>query len=203
MSADAFADDTINPTFFTSDIPTMLGEPFKMWNILTTEDFPLIPAGKDIWITEYNLREHSKPVHGSWAQGLFVATQTMQYLNDSRIKHLTCHAMSGTAVSGAFFNSIHGFDVGNSEGSFHAPPNPPASTQYWGLSSDGRALQQLGLAVKGAHFVSPIEFKYIPSITTFDGLDTITYPSLYGWAFVGDNSTQVFVVNLSASDVKV
>ena len=203
MSADNYDESSIiSSTFSATDLPALLGRPFKMWNILTTKDFPLIPPGKDIWITEYNLRDHSKPVHGCWGHGLFLATQTMLFLNDGRIKHLACHAMCGTAVAGAYYNTVTGYNFGGA-GNFFPPPNPPSSTQYWGLTSGGRALQQLGLAVKDAIYASPIEFKYIPSITAFDGVDTLIYPAVYGWAFVGINSTEVLIVNLSANDVKV
>jgi len=203
MSADEFDEDSyISQTFTVSDLPVMLGRPFKMWSILSTEDFPLIPQGKDIWITEYNLRDHSKPVHGCWGHGLFLATQTMQFLNDSRISHLACHDACGNVIAAAYFNTVKGYNFGNA-GNFYPPPNAPPSTQYWGLTPGGYAMQQLGLAVKDARYASPIEFKYIPFITAFDGNDTVSYPSVYGWAFMSDNSTQALIVNLSATDVKV
>ncbi|MCY7409362.1 MAG: T9SS type A sorting domain-containing protein [Chitinophagales bacterium] len=204
MSA-AKADEEYNNTigaFTSAELPTLFSRPFKMWDILSTEDLPLVPKGDDVWITEYNLRDKNKPTQGCWAHGLFAATQTMLFLNDSRIKHLAFHSMDGTAVAGSFFNVIDGYNYG-SAGHFIPPTNPPASTQYWGLTAAGRTMQQLGLAMKNMTNASPLEFYALPTITTIDGEDTITYPAIYGWAFTSNDSTQVCIVNLSATEYKI
>ncbi|MEO5673020.1 MAG: T9SS type A sorting domain-containing protein [Chitinophagales bacterium] len=203
MSVDDYADTAaISSLFLPSDVPVMMARPFKMWDILSTQDFPLIPAGKEIWITEYNMRDHTKPLMGCWGQALFVATQSMQFLNDTRIKHLACHAMCGSGVAGAYFNTIRGFNFGG-DGNFASIPNAPASTQYWGLTSTGRAMQQLGVTVKKGTYASPLEFKYIPTLTAFDGLVTLKFPALYGWAIISNDSTQALIVNLSPNDVNI
>ncbi|MEO5675577.1 MAG: T9SS type A sorting domain-containing protein, partial [Chitinophagales bacterium] len=200
-AADEYYDNDTSE-FTNADLPEMLFRPFKMWQLMSTEDLPLIPEKDEVWISEYNLRDKTRPSQGCWAHGLFVATQTMQYLNDTRITHIACHSMDGTAVDGALFFTSTGYDYGNA-GHFIPPPNAPASTQYWGKTTVGITLQMLGLAVKNMTFTSPLEFKQSPMIGATDNGDSVYYPALYGWAFSNDDSTQAVVVNLSGTDLKI
>lgn len=200
-AADEFYTNTAG-TFTLSEVPTMLSRPFTMWKILSTEDFPLVPPGNDIWITEYNLRDKNKPTQGCWAHGLFAATQTLHFLNESRIKHLSFHAISGTAVAGCFFFSTKGYEFGG-EGNFVPPTPSPGSTKYWGKTAAGITMELLGLALKDAKYVSPLEFSPNKTITVQDGSNTVSYPALYGWAFEKDDSFHVVILNLSSEDLKV
>ncbi|MCS6990595.1 MAG: T9SS type A sorting domain-containing protein [Chitinophagales bacterium] len=189
-------------TFTLAEVPVMLSRPFTMWQIMTTEDFPLVPPGNEIWITEYNLRDKTKPTQGCWAHGLFAATQTLQFLNEPRITHLAFHAISGTAVAGCFFFSTKGFEFGG-DGNF-VPPNPsPGPTKYWGKTAAGITMELIGLALKDAKYVSPLEFSPNQYITVTDGDNTVTYPALYGWAFEKNDSFHVIILNLSGNDLKV
>ncbi|MEO5673021.1 MAG: T9SS type A sorting domain-containing protein [Chitinophagales bacterium] len=201
FSAGPYADSLAADTFTLADVPQMLYRPFKMFDILATKDMNLVPPGKEIWITEYNLQDHNKPVHGSWAHGLFLATQTLQYLNDYRITHLACHAMNGTAVYGMFFNTRGGFHFGGFDGLFVPPPFMiNDTTQYWGLTAAGRAMKTLGIAIEDMKYVSPLQFKDAPLVTTTDNGDTVTFPSMYGWMLTNDTATHAIVINLSNSE---
>ncbi len=198
MSAAAGTSTNTAGVVTSDEIPALLSRPFTMWRILSTEDFPLVPPNSDIWITEYNLRDKTRPVHGCWAHGLFAATQTMHFLNEPRIKHLAFHAISGTAVAGCFFFNTKGYEFGADEN--FIPPSPsPGSTKYWGKTAAGITMELMGLAAKDMKFVSPLEFSPNPTATVFDGVNTVVYPELYGWAFEKDDSFHVVLVNLSST----
>src|ERR1043165_1187666 len=109
----------------TDEIPDWMYQPYKMWSTLVNTTLYKVPTGKDIWITEYNMTDHDRPVHGTWGHGLYLPLQTMQFLNDPRIKLLTCHAMDGSALYGQYFFATNGFNFGGDDGSWTSPANPP------------------------------------------------------------------------------
>ncbi len=187
--------------YTTSDVVEFLYRPFKAWNILATEDLPLVRPGKEVWITEYNLQDFNIPVHGSWGHALFVATQSLHYLESEKITNVNFHTVCGTAGYGGYFIDYKGFKF-KDDGSFKEPPNPPITTA-WDLTSSGNAVQIISEAVDGMKYASQLSFTGNPEITFVDGDETTTYPALYGWQFSNDNASTAVIVNLSGSELKI
>jgi hypothetical protein len=184
-----------------NDVVEFLYRPFKAWNILATEDLPLVRPGKEVWITEYNLQDFNIPVHGSWGHALFVATQTLHYLESEKITNVNFHTVCGTAGYGGYFIDMKGFKF-KDDGSFKEPPNPPITTS-WAKTSSGHAVQIISEAVDGMKYASELSFAGAPAIAFAEDDETVTYPSLYGWQFSNDNTSTAIIVNLSGSEQKI
>jgi hypothetical protein len=184
-----------------SDIKEFMYRPFKAWNILRTEDLPTVRPGREVWITEYNLQDTHIPVHGSWGHGLFVATQSMLFLESPLITRLYFHTACGSAGYGAYFTDNKGF-LFDEDGMFIEPANPPI-TDPWSFTAAGRGVQLFSEAVDGMKYASPLTFDGIPSIPFLDKEDTVSYPAVYGWQFSNDNGSSALIVNVSANEYKI
>ena len=177
-----------------SDIPEFMYRPFKGWNILRTQDLPTVRKGREVWITEYNLQDTQIPVHGSWGHGLFVAAQSLLYLESTLIRHVYFYCMDGAAY-GAYFYNEDGLNFG--QGSMFVPPPDPPVTTPWSLSAAGRAIEMIGEVVNLKTAASPLSFKDIPNINVVDDNDSVSYPAIYGWQFSNNTSSAAIIVNLS------
>lgn len=102
-----------------------------------------------IWITEYNLFDNSIPIHGTWCHGLYTALSTLKFLENNRITACNLHAQSGNYVFGNFFNTNSGLDK---SGNFHTifPDTNNTTTAVYGKTSEGIAMEQIGIALKNA-----------------------------------------------------
>lgn len=187
--------------YTTADVVEFLYRPFKAWSIMATEDLPLVRPGREVWITEFNLQDFNIPVHGSWGQALFVATQTLHYLESEKITNVNFHTICGTSGYGSYFIDYKGFKF-KDDGSFQEPPNPPITTP-WDLTSAGHAIRLISGAVDGMQYASELSFASAPVITFVDNGETVTYPALYGWQFSNDSSSTAVLVNLSGTELKV
>ncbi len=184
-----------------ADVPEFLYRPFKAWGILAAEDLPLVRSGREVWITEFNLQDFNYPVHGSWGQSLFVATQTLHFLESEKITNVNFHTICGTSGYGGYFTDTKGFKF-KSEGSFQEPPNPPTTTP-WNLTAAGNSVKIISEAVNGMKYASQLTFEGAPSIGLLDKEDSVYYPALYGWQFSNNTSSSAILVNLSGTDLKI
>lgn len=184
-----------------ADVPEFLYRPFKAWNIMATEDLPMVRPGREVWITEYNMQDFNIPVHGSWGHALFVATQTLHFLESEKITNVNFHTLCGTSGYGGYFIDTKGFKF-KDDGSFQEPINPPVSTP-WDLTASGNAAKIVSEAADGMTYASQLSFEGIPQISLVDKGQTVTYPALYGWQFSNQNSSSAILVNLSGNDLKV
>ena len=182
------------------DVPEFMSRPFKAWNILATKDLPTVRPGREIWITEDNMQDTSIPVHGSWGHGLFVAVQSLLYLESQLIKHIYFYTMDGSAY-GAYFYDRHGLSF--AEQSIFVPPPDPPSTTPWSLSAAGIAVNAIAGAMNGMTNASPLVFTNIPSISILDDGDSLTYPSLYGWEFSNGSGSSAIVVNVTGTQYTI
>ncbi|MBA3648846.1 MAG: T9SS type A sorting domain-containing protein [Chitinophagales bacterium] len=183
--------------YLSSDIAEFLWRPFDAWNILYSKDLSILKKGNEAWITEYNLDDAKKPVHGSWSHALFIASYSMQFLQDARIKMIECHDMNGNAVHGTYFESVSGLNFSNDDNDYISPPNPQSTTP-WDLTAAGIAMKVMGVAMDKNSYTAPLYFGTSPSVTfkDEDGV-SISYPALFGFHFSNSNSSDAVILNLS------
>lgn len=186
-----------------SDIPDWFYQPYKAWGILHDKSLVKVPAGQEIWITEYNFADHVRPVHGTWASGLYTALHSMQLMQDDRIQHISLHGVDGQAVYGAYFYGTDGYLFGlGDDANFVAPPNPPV-TEAWALNAYGHTMTMMGNAITNKLYASRIQFTSNPQISTFDDGKTVSYDGLFGYEFSDATKSQAIIVNLTGVDQTV
>jgi hypothetical protein len=188
-------DRTTYPWFQASEIPIILGEPFRNWqNLQGDRNFKIIPPNKQIWITEYNLYEDifengkDKPeprVAGSWAHGLYNLSMSLLFLEEPRIELICNHSLLESSIFGAILAN---------DRSFVNPAATNTTTEALSLSATGMALSLLADATIGMEQAQQIDFTDNLSLT---GKDGFTYPALYGWKFSKNRQEKGIIINLS------
>ena len=183
--------------FTKADVPIMLATPFaNVKRISIAAD--ALPTWASVWITEYNLRFNTAlpdvPMFGTWAQGLYVATETLLMLNVSRIAsgRINKHSLLSIAANGAIFEDTASFD-------FAMSPNTKLPTTLYGRSAPGIVLTLIGAASFRATLATTIAFS--PNPLTPSGVD-----SLVGVAFSGSGSGEgesAVILNLAPEAFKL
>jgi hypothetical protein len=140
----------------------MLLGPSLRWAAVQAGALSQLKPGVGAWLTEYNLFDRVAAAHTTWAQGLALASYTLDLLDDPRVDQADVHALAASAPFGALFVDRNGLDFGASASrAFHPPrPNPPA-TQPFGRSATGIAAAALLDALRGARRAQPIAFRVI------------------------------------------
>lgn len=189
------------PFFSEQEIPLILGEPFRQWDILKQADgFRTVPQDKKIWITEYNLFEkifyqnkgRQPKVMGSWAHGLYTLAMSLLFLEDSRVEKICNHMLVGNSL----FSAIYANDR-----SFINPTDSKAKTAPFALSATGSSLRLLGQASKTATTARQLNFI---GEAIMSGKQKFQYPALYGWLFSNPkNHQQAIIMNLSGRAVPI
>jgi hypothetical protein len=189
------------PFFADSDVPLILGEPFRIWEqIRKTEPFRTIPSNRKIWITEYNLLEiifdqpeNLRPrVMGSWVHGLYTLQLSLLFLEEFRVQKICNHALIGNSLFSAIYRDRK---------SFVNPVGQTITTTPFGLSATGSTLKLLGTAIQHSVKAQRMNFADSPILL---GKDRFQYPALYGWLFSNRNKTQkAIILNLSPQVVSV
>lgn len=184
-----------------SEVPDWMAQPFNAYDILQISEADANP-GKEVWITEFNLNDHARPVQGLWGHGLFNATLSLLYLNDPRITHAICHAMVGSALYGQFFTDAYGFVLSPDDSDFPTMPDPP-STVPWSLTATGSTMETIGEAQFGKDRYCMIDFPSAPQISIVEnyGKDTVTYPGLVGALFTNDQGSDAIIINLTGNAI--
>lgn len=189
------------PFFTAEEVPLILGKPFKSWQKLQNNDqLKLIPDNKQIWITEYNLfenifgnknQEKQQRVMGSWTHGLYALTQSLLFLEDSRVAIACNHVLIGNSRFGAIFANKKSF-LNPSDENFRVKP--------LSLSATGSTLSLLGDATSGMTEAQKIDFSPEPTLV---GKKNFKYPALYGWMFRDRDLLQGIIVNLSNQSINI
>lgn len=182
------------PFFTEEEVSIILGQPFRnAEKFYTRDEFKLIPDDKKIWITEYNLfenifgnnEEKTQRVMGSWAHGLYTLTQSLLFLEDSRIEIACNHVLIGNSRFAAIFRGEKGFVN---------PKEPNMKVKPLNLTATGSTLSLLGATTSSMKKAQKIEFSDSPTLT---GRKNFKYPALYGWKFSNDELSKGIIVNLS------
>ncbi|MDJ0647357.1 MAG: hypothetical protein QNJ60_01505 [Xenococcaceae cyanobacterium MO_188.B19] len=188
------------PFFTEEEVPIILGQPFRSAEkFYNSDDFKLIPNDKQIWITEYNLFENifgnnegkAQRVMGSWTHGLYTLTQSLLFLEDSRINIACNHVLVGNSRFAAIFRGAASF-VNPSDPNIKVTPN--------NLTATGSTLSFLGEAISGMTKAQKIDFSFSPTLI---GKKDFEYPALYGWKFSDGEYSKGIIVNLSNQNIPI
>jgi hypothetical protein len=184
------------PWFEASEVPIILGEPFRNWqNLRNDRNFKIIPRNKKIWVTEYNLFEDLFPngtsnppeprVAGSWTHGLYNLAMSLLFLEDSRVELACNHSLLESSIFGAILAN---------DKSFVNPADRNMTSEPLSLSATGRAMSLFYDASTNMRKAEKINFSSNLSLTGKDGFN---YPSLSGWKFTRSRQERAIIVNLA------
>lgn len=185
------------------DMPDMFYQPFKAWDLFQDNGLAQLPPGKEAWVTEYNLSDHIRPIHGTWASGLYTALHTMQMLQDERITHVNLHGVSGQAVFGALFYDTYGYNFGLLPGAHYVGPATQPMTDAWGLTAYGNTMSMMGNALDGKMYASKMNFSPNPQVMVIEKGDTFYYDGLFGYFFSDASHSQAIILNLTDTVQKI
>lgn len=158
---------------------------------------PGFPAGKELWVTEYNLLtgKRDASIAGRWIHGLYAATMAAVFLEEPGISIACNHVLVGNSSFGAILadEKVMGSEIFPS--SAKRPANGRArSVSPYTLSATGRALALYSRAVKDKRRAGKLHFSNSPNGTKRHGL--------YGWVFEKDGiQKDAFLLNLSVDPV--
>lgn len=174
------------------NLPLMLSAPFKQFDNEKEQLDIIRNAGKEAWLTEYNHYDRARCTHDTWAQGLFTASQTLSFFEDTNITKILCHALTGDARLGALFNDTTALlDYQKYKGDADCSINAPYTNLYE-KSAMGTALQQVAHAMINSTSKKQIVFG--PGTPVFAN----GYKVLYGWQFESPLYTEAIVLNLDS-----
>jgi len=181
-----------NVALSLSNLPQVLSTPFKRMDDLSNIELAqLRNAGKEAWITEYNVFDKKHCIHSTWAQGLMAASMTLSFLNDSTIKLINFHSMVADGVWGSIFKDSSDLDISTFYNGVTCTTNPPQAKPQQ-RSGCGNAMLLVGQALKGSASVRKISLTNNPVL--YD-----VYNSVHGWQFDGPIATQGIFLNLSGT----
>ncbi|MFZ9942234.1 MAG: T9SS type A sorting domain-containing protein [Bacteroidia bacterium] len=172
----------------------MLIRPFAAMDELEqSELLDIENAGKQTWITEYNLFDRGDYyIHGTWAAGLFAAAMTLNWLEDENITKINMHTMVGNAVWSNVFAMTDGFDF-----SGFSTPLSSLLTNKWELTAIGNAMTMVGEAMKHATSVEPLTFTISsnPPVNIDPDYLGDNHPVLYGYRFTKTDADETVIIN--------
>ncbi|MBL7926311.1 MAG: T9SS type A sorting domain-containing protein [Bacteroidia bacterium] len=170
----------------------MLSAPFKQFDNEAKMLNTIRNAGKESWLTEYNHYDRSRCTHDTWAHGLFVASQTLCFFEDTNITKVLCHALTGDGRLGALFNDSSALrDYEKYRGDVDCSLNAPYTIPHE-KSAAGTALAQVAHAIQNSTNKRKLLFG--------NGSRTFTtgHSTLYGWQFDNNNFTEAIIMNLDS-----
>jgi len=182
----------------------MLNSPFRVMDDLLTpnpnepattgELAKIAAAGKETWITEYQMNDYGPYyVHGTWAQGLYAASMTLNWLRDANITKINMHTAVGDALASMVFTGVDDFN-------FSGPTPPPTLpiTVPWDLTAMGNAMSMVGPALMHGMDVAPLDFSSMPGIGVINPNYTgLTHLELFGYQVHKDLTDEAIILNLS------
>ena len=178
-------------TLDSSTAEDLLGVAFKQWDDIRRDELPQIPLNMPVWFTEFNLHRTSRAM-GTWAHGLFVATESLLFMEDRRVQMETHHELVGDSGYGDLFYTKQAF-AHTDDGA--SGVNAELATTQWGESAMADTLNLIGRAAVGADHAELLAFKNAPLLS--DAKDNFGFPALYGWSFLHGTSSRLVVLNLS------
>jgi Secretion system C-terminal sorting domain len=207
----------------TAAMNRFLFAPLKNFATLNSYELPLIQAkGIKAYFTEYGLYDKAREVHGTWGHGLFLALQTLSYLESNIIELADVHSMLGKANFACIFSDSLGFDLPQSFNDSWAETdittaefsdtiedhalNPIEYKTYPGQKTAiGNTLSLVGKALDDAHKKYKINFGNIPKISVqYPNTTAILFDKLYGWKLQNRSGRNSYIVmNMSKDSITV
>jgi hypothetical protein len=144
----------------------MLSAPTRRWAHLAR--FIARLPKLEIWVTEWNLFDTVARVHGTWAQGLAVATFGLDLVSAPLVVQADYETLVDSAPFGAIFGNTAGLQLdsggggGGGQATFRAVTARAPVTPLFGLAAGGVAMQALFSALVGANVSRTIRFRSAP-----------------------------------------
>lgn len=177
---------TTGPTIDNTSAETMLNQPFLYWDQIVSTVFPQlvdsVGSKPNVWFTEYNFRDDNIQAAGTWAHGLYLATYSLLYAANPRVRMALHHAVQGGAEFADIFDSTTGF-------SQYPVVAPLVSTKLYGYSASGLTSREVDQAGLGQNQAEALTFNGGPTFP--DG-----HPKLIGELYSGAANTQIIILNL-------
>jgi hypothetical protein len=155
-----------------------------------------LPPGLSAWITEWNLKDPTELVHGSWAQGLSEATYEVDLARAPKIKLADAHDLVSSQVWGALFQSTDGY-AQSIVGQPVRTPRTIHGTRLYAPTAGGYALSAVLNSAQGALTTWPLRFSAEPDITGTNSA------GLIGQAFASNRATNLLFINLGPTRVEI
>jgi hypothetical protein len=155
-------------------------------------------AGKETWITEFNLFDTRHAVHGTWFHGLFTSSMLLTYLEGSNITKIMPHTLSGDGIFSGMYSNSDGLNFGQNSGGFlgyefcYFPQQAP-STRPWELTALGNAVALITTAANAATEVRNIDFSNSGALPLDASVNSDIY-ELSGWYFHRDVGSGDFIL---------
>ncbi len=139
------------------------------------------PAGTDIWATEFNMRDDSSVVLGSWAQVMLLSVYYGEYAT-SPVSVTTIHN-----ITGALFGTIY-----TEPGQTGYLLDRPVAVKPYALTAAGLATALFARSSYGAASVRQVHYPEAPLLTDDRGQ---TVASLRGYWYQGAATNRALVFN--------
>jgi hypothetical protein len=153
-------------------------------------DFPNLPAGKKIWVTEYNVFDLKKNiVNSKWAHALYTMNMTLGMLNNKDIEMEIYHSLVGNPSFRAVFMGKNDLEKLGSN----------AITKPYELSAAGYGMKIVLEAVKDMTEAVKIEFDGATQ-ETFMGK---SFEPMNGWLLKGTGKDKAIILNLTANEFEI
>jgi hypothetical protein len=179
-----------------NNIGLALSNALKGFDDLSDELATIQAAGKECWITEYNLFERKKCANEGFFHGLFTSTMTLSMLQSPVITRVMCHSMVGSAENSALFDDDQGLLLkGAYDNNVSCAPNPLPLTKVHEKTAMGVCMELVGDALKNADVKRKLIFGNVPKIGA-----NAEYDALFGYWFDGKLSTDMVIINLDSND---
>ena len=176
---------TTGPTIDNTSAETMLNQPFLFWDQIVSMVFPTLVDSTgsmpNVWFTEYNFRDDNIQAAGTWAHGLYLATYSLLYATNPRVKMALHHAVQGGAEFGDLFDSTNGFAG--------FPVAQSITTTLYGYSASGLTSREVDIAGLSQSQAEALTFNGGPTFS--DG-----HPKLVGELYTGAANAQLIILNL-------
>jgi hypothetical protein len=174
-------------------IDIMLAQPYEEWNLLVGEND--LPAGTDIWLTEFNMADTVGPTRGNWAHGLFTANQMQTFLVDGRVSRSYLHNFmtdQGKFSGFAFGTQFKPLLSNHGQGEL--------ATVKYDMNASGIVLGLMAEVMTGADTIAQLEISAAPTVSPTGYAD---YWGLYGWKFTAGQEDRAYIVNTSGVDYDI
>ena len=169
----------------TTSADVLLAKPQQQLAAVRTHELAELPAGLQVWVTEFNLADQNGRWFGTWAHGLFVAELAISLLVTPRVSQAALHNVVGSTESAALFTGTAGFGA-----------TGPATVRF-GRTACGTALAMVQATVRAATSVQALAYAGGPVLAP-SGV-----PGLVGVRLETPSGIRVIVVNLTGLAVTV
>jgi hypothetical protein len=167
------------------EISQALAAPFKHWNTLKQNTLVNVPSGMDVFVTEYNLTDGNQTTYAiasSWVHALYTSTMFFLMLEESKIKMILNHQLTGSPA----FASLTSY-------------TPYGDTLSNNLSAEGNAMRLIHNALINTESCNKLTFTNNPVISA----SNTTYNSLFGFLITKSSKHNIILLNLSKTAFNV